>query len=93
MDHAQWSEFRTRPCEICGRVAGVGGASHTLNVTDHHHGEGYLRGALCWHCNVGLGKFLDSPELLRAAAAYVEKYDRLWRAGAITARASLKKAG
>ena len=39
---------------------------------DHDHKSNKFRGLLCFNCNLGLGKFLDSPELLRAAALYVE---------------------
>lgn len=40
---------------------------------DHDHNTGHIRGILCQACNVTLGKMNDSPELLRAAAAYLEK--------------------
>ena len=32
-----------------------------------------VRGIICDPCNVGLGRFADSPERLRAAAAYLER--------------------
>lgn len=51
-------------CPICARAA-------TL-VVDHNHSDGRFRGFLCYRCNVGLGQFLDSPELLRAAMEYLE---------------------
>jgi hypothetical protein len=58
----------TRPmpemCELnCGRPA---------KCLDHDHATGKFRGWLCMHCNHGLGKMLDSPALLRAAATYLE---------------------
>lgn len=40
---------------------------------DHDHVTKKFRGLLCHNCNTGLGKFKDSPELLRLAAAYIEK--------------------
>jgi len=58
----------TRPCPAfcemgCGRQA---------TKRDHPHGTDIFRGWLCQHCNWGLGHFLDSPALLRAAADYLE---------------------
>jgi len=39
---------------------------------DHCHTTNVLRGVLCGKCNLGLGKFNDSPQLLRYAAIYLE---------------------
>ena len=52
---------------------------------DHDHaccGDGTrtcgdcIRGIICDACNVGIGRFSDSPERLRAAAAYLERFAR-----------------
>lgn len=39
---------------------------------DHCHKTGEVRGLLCRRCNVALGLFKDSPELLRGALEYLE---------------------
>jgi hypothetical protein len=51
-------------CLICGVEAKL--------VVDHDHRTGMVRGGLCSNCNLGLGHFKDSPELLRFAALYLE---------------------
>lgn len=55
-------------CDVCRLPNGK-----TLAV-DHDHKTGKLRSLLCSHCNIGLGCFKDSPELLRAAASYLERH-------------------
>lgn len=39
---------------------------------DHCHNTGEVRGILCRRCNLGLGHFRDSIELLAAAAIYLD---------------------
>ena len=61
-------------CAICRREA-YGSARNTRSLhIDHDHETGLLRGLLCHSCNLALGLFLDSPELLRTAAEYVEEW-------------------
>lgn len=62
-------------CEICGHED----ARHPTGSfsIDHNHSTGAVRGALCSWCNWGIGHFQDSPELLREAARYLERYNRL----------------
>lgn len=43
-------------------------------VLDHCHQTEEVRGLVCQYCNVGLGKFKDNPDTLRAAIAYLEKH-------------------
>lgn len=42
--------------------------------TDHCHKTGKVRGITCRQCNMGLGSFKDSPEIMRSAADYIEKH-------------------
>ena len=60
-------------CAICGKAetSSVYGVVKELAL-DHCHQTGRIRGALCLRCNNGLGRFLHDPELLRAAAQYLE---------------------
>ena len=42
-----------------------------INI-DHNHTEMFIRGALCKHCNIGLGLFLEDGPILLAAIKYLE---------------------
>lgn len=41
-------------------------------VVDHCHGNGHVRGLLCFECNVGLGMFKDSATRLVKAIEYLK---------------------
>jgi hypothetical protein len=41
-------------------------------AVDHDHVTGEVRGLLCTQCNNGLGRFKESPALLRKAADYLD---------------------
>lgn len=58
-------------CAIC--ASPHAGRNGTFNV-DHCHATGKVRALLCHDCNTALGKFKDSPELMRKAADYIEKH-------------------
>ena len=55
-------------CEICGKTAEENGKKLAM---DHDHGSGKFRGFLCHLCNIGLGAFLDNPQILRKAIGYL----------------------
>ena len=55
-------------CAICRRSSDL-----TLHV-DHCHKTGRVRQLLCQRCNPALGLFDDDPELLIAAALYLERW-------------------
>lgn len=46
--------------------------SKTRLHIDHNHKTNKIRGVLCINCNVGLGNFKDSIELLQKAIRYLE---------------------
>jgi hypothetical protein len=67
LDIARAMEARAvRQCVICGETQKM------QLAIDHDHATGRVRGALCSRCNLGLGHFRDSPQLLRYAALYLE---------------------
>lgn len=56
-------------CMVCAKQS----LTKRMNV-DHCHKTGRIRGLLCFTCNYGLRWFQDDPELLRAAADYLERF-------------------
>lgn len=59
-------------CAIC--KTHTDNCLHQQLSVDHDHTTGKVRALLCEQCNTALGKFKDSPELLREAADYVERH-------------------
>jgi hypothetical protein len=56
-------------CEVCRRCL-----HSTRACADHDHRTKQFRGALCFHCNVGLGLFSDSAQRLAAAVLYLTSW-------------------
>lgn len=67
--HAMFLQQQGR-CKICRNNF------DELNI-DHCHTSGEVRGLLCWTCNVGLGHFKDSIDVLSNAQEYLNK-DKFW---------------
>lgn len=61
-------EFQKGTCQICNEPL------PEKYHTDHCHKTGIVRGLLCRGCNMGLGMFKDSPQRLKNAASYLEKF-------------------
>ena len=57
-----------KSCAICGET-------EQLHV-DHDHETGRIRNVLCRRCNLGLGNFRESPELLARAIEYLKTHTR-----------------
>ncbi|WP_222123175.1 endonuclease VII domain-containing protein [Streptomyces sp. SLBN-118] len=82
MPRGRYAEMLARQGGVCAICKQPDNTGLTLSI-DHNHtccpgsaescGE-CVRGLLCTACNHGLGKFRDDPELLRAAAAYLERH-------------------
>lgn len=61
-------------CALCSK--------RKASSVDHCHTSGKVREILCNQCNLALGLFNDSPELLRAAADYIDHWRVHHEAGA-----------
>jgi hypothetical protein len=73
MTLAQWDalfEAQGRVCAACGSTE-----PKTKNGwhTDHDHATGRVRGILCLHCNVGIGKARDNIATLQMWIEYLRR--------------------
>lgn len=55
-------------CEACGYKF------EKLHL-DHNHNTNHIRGALCGHCNRGLGLFFDDTKRLQGAINYLNTFN------------------
>lgn len=62
-------------CAICKTEIRDIGITSDLGNLDHDHKTNQIRGVLCRHCNLGLGNFRDSPELMVEAIKYLMRAD------------------
>ncbi len=72
----EWENFYTLQqgrCAICFTPL----AEENKICTDHDHVTGQVRGLLCHHCNIGLGSFKDSEQLLLSAIQYLRQTNTL----------------
>jgi len=72
---AQYQEMKleqNNKCGICKEELGFG----HLSAIDHCHKTGKVRALLCRNCNLGLGHFKDSIDVLKSALKYLQKYNK-----------------
>lgn len=59
-------------CNICAEKC-----SHGKHLSlDHDHDTGEFRGLLCASCNLALGGFMDSPNILKNALKYLSEWGK-----------------
>jgi hypothetical protein len=74
-DFNEMLEGQNGVCMICKKPETAKPRGRLLSLSvDHCHETNIIRGLLCGNCNQGLGRFKDSPELMRKAAEYIEFY-------------------
>ncbi len=76
-DYNALLEKQNGKCAICGKestgIQETGKRERSMHV-DHNHETGEVRGLLCAQCNFGIGHFRDNPQILRAAADYLDSF-------------------
>lgn len=69
VDYQHRLEEQMGVCKICKNACDC---KASLSI-DHDHKTGRVRGLLCFRCNVALGSFRDSVEVLKSAISYLEE--------------------
>ncbi len=59
-------------CAICGETTMPSGKKNL--TVDHCHQTSKVRGLLCHNCNLGLGHFKDSTDIIKSAILYLQKH-------------------
>ena len=70
----QYAEMLAKQKGVCAICHGPPTRGDRHFSVDHCHLTGRVRALLCSGCNTGIGMFLDDPELLRRAVAYLEEH-------------------
>ncbi|MBC8391514.1 MAG: endonuclease VII domain-containing protein [Deltaproteobacteria bacterium] len=60
-------------CAICGSTDSGDKRTKRFHL-DHCHETGKVRGLLCASCNMGIGKFKESPDILLRASKYLSSF-------------------
>lgn len=68
----EYLAIAARGCEICGTKPAGGTGKHSRLYIDHDHQTDQFRGLLCFACNLAIGRFDKSPNVLMAAVQYLE---------------------
>lgn len=71
-EYRMMHEAQRGMCAICGKTKDDDARKFSLAV-DHCHKTGKIRGLLCLHCNVGIGKFGDDHALMERAVNYLKR--------------------
>lgn len=70
---AELHELQRGLCAICGLLMKLNTNGKQACNVDHCHKTGRVRGLLCTRCNMAIGQFADSPDLMLKAIAYLNR--------------------